>query len=74
MGIGKTGSFTLIVASMVGFLIWFVFILLFALFWSEGYSLFQDIVVFIATLCIVGVLIGLMWVIWGRDKIQMWSP
>ena len=42
----------LIVASMVGFLVWLVFIV---------------------TLCITGLVIGLMWIIWGRDRMQMWS-
>jgi len=63
----------LIVASMVGFLMWLVFILFFALYWSESLNLFQNIIVFIVSLCITGMLIGLMWIIWGRDKIQMWS-
>ena len=63
----------LIVASMIGFLVWLVFILVFALYWSESFSLFQNIIVFIVSLCITGLLIGLMWIIWGRNKIQMWS-
>jgi hypothetical protein len=69
----KSNPIGLIVASMVGFLVWLVFILLFALFWSQSFDLFQNIVVFIVSLCITGLLIGLMWVVWGRDKIQMWS-
>ncbi len=70
---GKTGPIGLIVASMVGFLVWLVFILLFALYWSEGFSLFQDVVVFIVSLCITGLLIGLMWIVWGRNRMQWWS-
>ena len=73
MGMGKSGSIGLIVASMVGVLVWLFFILLFALYWSEGFSLFQNIIVFIVSLCITGLLIGLMWIIWGRDKMRMWS-
>jgi len=69
----KSGPIGLIVASMVGFLVWLVFILLFALYWSEGFNLFQNIIVFIVSLCITGLLIGLMWIIWGRDKMQMWT-
>lgn len=55
----------LIVASMIGFLVWLVFILIFALYWSEAFDLFQNIVVFIVSLCITGILIGLMRIIWG---------
>jgi hypothetical protein len=69
----KAFPFGLIVASIIGFLVWLVFILLFALYWSESFSLFQNVIIFIVSLCITGLLIGLMWVIWGRDKIQMWS-
>jgi hypothetical protein len=69
----KSGLFFPLVASMVGVLVWLVFILLFALFWSKNYSLFQDIVVFIVSLCITALLLGLMWTIWGRTKIHRWT-
>ncbi len=69
----KTSPIGLIVASMVGFLVWLVFILVYALFWSEQFNLFQNIVVFIVSLCITGLIVGMMWIIWGRDKIQTWS-
>ncbi|MGD0644798.1 MAG: hypothetical protein ABSA75_07825 [Candidatus Bathyarchaeia archaeon] len=70
-GMRESGPFGLIIASMVGFLVWLVFILLFALFWSKGFNLFQNIIVFIVSLCITGLLIGLMWLIWSREKIRM---
>jgi hypothetical protein len=69
----KTGPFGLIIASMVGFVVWLVFILVFALYWSEGFNLFQNIVVFIVSLCITALVIGMMWMIWGRDRMRMWS-
>lgn len=70
---GKSAPMGLIVASMFGFVVWLVFILLFALYWSEPFNLFQNIIVFIVSLCITGVIIGMMWIIWGRDRMQMWS-
>jgi hypothetical protein len=69
----RSGLFVPIVVSIVGVLIWLIFILFFALFWSKDYSLFQNVVVFIVTLCITGLLLGLMWIIWGRNKIQRWT-
>ncbi len=69
----KSGPFGLVIASMVGFLVWLVFILVFALYWSEAFNLFQNITVFIVSLCITGLLIGMMWIIWGRDRMRMWS-
>lgn len=42
-----------------------VFLLLFALCWSSGLSLFQDIVVGIVSLGITALVVGLGWVICG---------
>jgi hypothetical protein len=53
------------VVSILGVIAWLVFILLYALYWSKGFSLFQNIIVTIVSLIIVGLLIGLMWVVWG---------
>lgn len=53
-----------IVGSIVAILAWAVFILLYALFWSHRFSLFQDIIVTIVSLLIVGLLVALMWVVW----------
>jgi amino acid transporter len=69
----KSGPLGLIVGSMLGVIIWLVFILFFALYWSSRFSLFQNIVVFIVTLCITGILIGLMWIIFGARKHRMWG-
>ncbi|HYA78489.1 MAG TPA: hypothetical protein VEF91_07205 [Verrucomicrobiae bacterium] len=69
----KSGPFAPIVVSMVGVLMWLMFILFFALYWSKSYSLFQNIVVFVVSLCITGLLLGLMWIIWGRNKIHTWT-
>jgi len=69
----KSFPMGLTVASMVGVLVWLIFILLFALYWSEGFSLFQDIVVFIVSAGVMGLVIGIMWIIWGKDRMQTWS-
>ena len=70
----KSGfPFVPIIVSIVGVLIWLIFTLFFTLFWSKGYNLFQDIVVFIATLCITGLVLGLMWIIWGRNQWHWWT-
>lgn len=57
-----------IVASILAVMGWAVFILLYALFWSSHYSIFQDIIVTLATLVIMGLLIGLAWVLWGARR------
>ena len=60
------GSIAPIVFSILGVIVWLVFILLYALYWSKGFSLFQNVIVTIVSLAIAGLLIGLMWVVWGN--------
>jgi hypothetical protein len=55
---------TPIVLSILGLIVWLVFILLYALYWSNGFSIFQNIIVTIVSLAIAGLLIGLMWMPW----------
>lgn len=52
-----------VVASILAVMAWAIFILLYALFWSTRFSIFQNIIVTIVSLVITGLLIGLMWVI-----------
>ena len=59
------GPLAPIVASILGIVAWLVFILLYALYWSKGFSLFQNVVVTFVSLIIVALLIALMWVVWG---------
>ena len=54
-----------IVASFLAVVAWLVFILLYALFWSTGFNWFQNIIVTIVSLVVVGLLVGLMWTVWG---------
>jgi hypothetical protein len=57
-----------IVGTLVALIAWLVFILLYALYWSKSFDLFQNVIVTIATLMIVGLLIGLMWMVWIRMR------
>ena len=60
------GPIAPIVLSIIGVIAWLVFILLYALDWSSGYSLFQNIIVTVVSFLIAGLLIGLMWMPWFR--------
>ncbi|MCL5067363.1 MAG: hypothetical protein M1368_03300 [Thaumarchaeota archaeon] len=53
-----------VIASIFAVIGWLVFILLYALYWSEGFNLFQNIIVTVVSLAIMGMLIGAMWLIW----------
>ena len=55
-----------IIGSILGIVGWLVFIVLFALYWSKGFDLFQNIIVTIASLLVMGLLIGALWMVWFR--------
>jgi len=54
-----------IIVSFLAVVVWLVFILVFALYWSPSFSIFQDVIVTIVSLLVMGLLVGLMWVVWG---------
>ena len=58
---------------MLGVIVWLVFILLYALYWSSGFNLFQNFVVFVVSACITALLIGMMWIILGPEKYRTWN-
>jgi hypothetical protein len=62
-----------IVLTLLAVIAWLVFILLYALYWSNGFNLFQNIVVVVVTLGIMGVVIALGWVIWGFRHVKRWT-
>lgn len=64
-----------IVVSIVAFIAWLVFIMFYALAWSNSYTLFQNIIVTVASLLIVGLVVGLGWVLWGMSQARrFWAP
>ncbi|HLB67085.1 MAG TPA: hypothetical protein VJN63_01190 [Thermoplasmata archaeon] len=60
------------VASLFVGLAWVVFIVLFALLWAPSLSLFQNIVILIASLVAAFVLVGIMWMAYGMQ--HGWEP
>lgn len=56
--------FGAIIGSILGVVAWLIFILLYALYWSKGFDFFQDAIVTIASLVIMGLAIGAMWTVW----------
>ena len=62
-----------IIATFLAVIAWLIFILLFALDWSNNYSVFQDAIVTIVTLVIMGLFIGLVWTVWGMRRFRSWK-
>jgi len=61
----KQPPLIMIVISILAIMGWLIFILLFTLFWSTDFTLFQNIVIIIVSLLFVVLLISLMWVVWA---------
>ncbi len=53
------------VASLLVLLAWVIFIVVFALLWAPNLSLFQNIVILIASLVAAFVVVGIMWMLYG---------
>ena len=57
--------FVPIIISFLAVAVWLVFILVYALYWSTGFSWFQNIIVTIVSLALMGLVVGMMWMVWG---------
>lgn len=62
-----------IIATFVIVFGWLFFILIFALLWSRGLSTFQDVIVTLVTLVMMGLIIGLIWIVWGLGHAKRWT-
>ncbi len=60
----EANPFIPIVVTIVAGICWAIFMLLHILFWSSDFDLFQNIVIILLSLVLVGGVIGLMWVVW----------
>ena len=57
--------FAPIILSFLAVAVWLVLILLYALYWSSGFSWFRNIIVAVVSLILMGLLVGMMWMVWG---------
>jgi len=44
---------------------WLVFLVIFLAFYAEGFSIYRNLAIFIASILVVGAILGPMWVYWG---------
>jgi len=61
----EANPFILIVISIIVGICWAIVMLLYVLFWSSAFDFFQNIVIILLSLVVVGGLLGLMWVVWA---------
>jgi hypothetical protein len=50
---------------------WLSFVLLYAAFWVDGYSLFQSIVIVLVSMLVLAGVLGAMWASWGMRFARM---
>ena len=53
------------VVSILALIVWVIFLLWFIVSLSPDFDLFQNIVISLGSLLLVGLVVGLMWVVWG---------
>lgn len=60
--------FGAIVGTILAIIGWLVFIIFYALFWSKYFDTFQNVILTLASLFIVALVIGLVWLVWIRTR------
>ncbi len=60
----EKSPFVPIIVSILGFIIWAVFMLLHVLLWSSNYDWLQNLAVIVLSLILMIGIIGLVWVYW----------
>jgi hypothetical protein len=64
MNAGDRPPFIPIVATLIAGICWAIFVLLYVVFWSQSFDLFQNIVIVFLSVAIAGCVMGLMWMSW----------
>jgi hypothetical protein len=62
-----------IAASIVVSVAWLVFLIIFFAFYADRFSVYQNLAVFLASILVVGAILGPMWVYWGIKSVERWG-
>ncbi len=57
-----------VLVSILGPIAWLVFTLLYVGFWATGLTLFQDVVVILVSILILGGVMAGVWTVWGSRR------
>lgn len=57
-----------ILVSILGPIAWLVFTLLYVGFWASGLTLFQDVVVILVSILVLGGVMAGVWTVWGSRR------
>jgi len=67
--IDKDMPFNAIIASLVAVIAWALFAILYVIYWSGNFNLFQNIVILLLSVVIVGCGLGIVWMYWVRRHV-----
>ena len=52
---------------------WLIFLILFLAFYADGFSIYQNLAIILASLLVVGAILGPMWAYWGIKTSRAWK-
>ena len=59
------GGAARVAVSIVVGVSWLIFLILFLAFYADGFSIYQNLAILLASLLVVGAILGPMWAYWG---------
>lgn len=62
-----------VLLSVLGPIAWLIFTLLYVGFWAKGFSLFQDVVVVLVSILVLGGVMAAVWISWGGRWMRDWK-
>ena len=62
-----------IAISVVVGVAWLVFLIIFFAFYAESFSIYRNLAIFIASILVVGAILGPMWIYWGIKVVPRYA-
>ncbi len=62
-----------ILLSVLGPIAWLIFTLLYVGFWATGFTIFQDVVVVLVSILVLGGVMAGVWISWGSRWAKDWK-
>jgi uncharacterized membrane protein len=62
-----------VAVSIAVFLAWLIFLILFLAFYADGFSIYQNLAIFLVSVLVMGAILGPIWVHWGIKTGHAWE-
>ena len=67
------GGAARVAVSIVAGVGWLIFLILFLAFYADGFSIYQNLAIILASLLVVGAILGPIWAHWGIKTGRVWK-